>query len=70
MQHIAIVEILGRAEQIVHDGLDVDHLQVDARLDNLLEVTFSVVNHNIDCAEGSWFGWRNNLYEVDKIGVS
>lgn len=48
MEHIRLVQILAGAKQVVDDGLYVFHLQVDVRLDDLLEVAFSMLHDDIE----------------------
>ena len=69
MKHIGLMKVLDCTEQIVDDGLDVQHLQVDAALDDLLEVALRVVHHHVDRAEGGWLLRWNQFYKFDQVRV-
>lgn len=42
------MQVLDGTEQVVNDVLRVLHLEVDVRLDDLLEVTLRVLHHDIE----------------------
>ena len=52
VEHIRLVQILNGAEQVVNDVLGVLHLKVNVALDDLFEVTFSVLHHHVECVKG------------------
>lgn len=48
MEYVGRVKIFHGTEQIVDDQLDVLELQMNCRLDNLLEIALSQLQHHVN----------------------
>ena len=70
MEHIRLVQILAGAKQVVDDGLYVFHLQVDVRLDDLLEVAFSMLHDDIERVKVVGVGRVQDFDKFDDEGMS
>ena len=63
------MQILYSAKKVVNDMLSVLHLQVDVRLYDFLEITFSVLHHNVESAKRFWVLWIEEFDQLDDEGM-
>ena len=64
------MQVFNRAEQVVNDSLDMEHLQVDVGLDDLLQIALCVLHHHVEGVEVRGVLWVEEFDEVDHEGVS
>ena len=70
MYDIGSVEVLHSTEQVIDYCLDVFDLQVNGRLDDLLQVRLGQLEHYVKRVEGLLVPRLNHIQDVDDIGVA
>ena len=63
------MKVLDGTQQVVNDMLRVLHLQVDVRFDDFLQVTFSVLHHDVEGVEGGRVARVQELDQLNDEGV-
>ena len=69
MNNFTVVKILDCAQQVVHDRLDMQDLQIDVALENLFEVRLCKFHHHVNCREACGILRLTNLNEVHNTWV-
>lgn len=69
VQYLALMQVLDSVQQIPKDGLDVKHFQVQATLNELLQVTLAEFKDHIDLVELFNVVWYDQVDQPDDARV-